>query len=1719
MTTTPGNTDERPTGGTDQNGGNGTGNRNGNSDQGRNSQQRNNRNNTGGRGNQNNDRRNQNNNNNNGTNFMKSFKGEVPDVDAVLGTSIEQREYSDRYNKFTKKILSYVSRDDAYKHPEDLRRLLEDGEDPIVLLQKRKPKAPTAKEQEDLTTLTMFQNKIKKFVEREEILDTNLFRLWNLIWGQLTPNLKQLIKREPDYKDARDDNKVVWLLTALRKSSANIDHTQNCYKSAITILKLLASVRQKKGESIDDMKRRFDGIYDTLPLVGLGDIFRQQDFADMASDGDLDAGEEGLKAMLLLLGGDHQKYKPLYKDLDNRMVLGDDQYPVTTAAAYDILCRFDTSGDGGKNRNPNQHPNGQPQGGGGTQNGNQNGNQNGTGRPPLASFSQVKEDYEINPAWVLLDTCSTVTSFHNPELLHDITDCDDGEDIVVIANGNGELRYKQFGTETLLGIPAFFEPTAIANILSMADVTDRFRVTMDTEKHGTVIFVHLSDGDPLRFEQCGSGLYYYDTSTNGKSNISKDKVVQYSLLSTVRDNKRQFSAEEMRAADKARRLQHVLDWPISADMKMYMNNRWITNCPLTSLDYSRADSVYGKAVPIIKSREVRGKPARHLVPARIPLPADLAAHHRTTAVHLDFIYVNGLPFFHTKSKPHDFLTIKRLPSRALTGVRAALTTVHQMYTSRGFIVSGFHGDNEFRPLEPHFAPVPFHITAANEHDGVIERSARTLKERARACTHSTPYRRVPNIMIQHLMERVIHFLIAFPTSTGISQERSPANLILGRPNLDYNNLTLAYGAYCQVYIGTTNTQRQRTVGAIALRPSNERGGHYFMSLMSGEVVHGYQWTELPIDDVVLARVDELAAADNAPYMNDGPIFEWRPGIPLPGDAPVAPPAGPPVDDPPAADAVGNDDNGHDDDDDDDDPTDFNYVPVPDDVLPADDDISLPGPDDAEVDALLADAARDFNLIEPPEPAAPVAPAIQGADPEPAPTVDPTPLPPPDSSSASDSDDDDTSHNSDDSSDDSSDPPYDGPTPSPAALARPTVTNTRPKRSNAGTGVERLKPSLRGKTYGTQLLNIQKRLETDKKYLRQLRTISVNAVFAQVVKEELTAEQQRTNTVPGGSGSKQMSAKRGIKLFGQAAIDALYKEYKQFFDLDVFEGIDPNTLTEEQKQRALDTINTIKQKRCGKVKGRTVGDGRKQRGYVSKEESSSPTPSLLALLTTMVIDAVEGRDVAIYDIPGAFLQSRFPDSKFVVAKFVGEYVDIMCSVNPSLRQYVTYENGVKVLYLRVLAGLYGCMESALLWYKLYTSVLKDMGFELNPYDQCVANRMVNGSQQTICFYVDDNKISHVDPEVNTEVIKRIEERFGKLDIWRGTKHDLLGMKVDFIGDGKVTIDLRDHIKEGIEAFGDDVSRKVSSPATKHLHSVNPNSAKLSAKQADTFHSVVSKMLWIAHRARPDIDPAISFLCTRVKSPTREDWYKLKRVMQWVNQTIDDIRVIGANDLSELFTWVDAAYAVHENMRSHTGGAMSFGWGLLHYLSAKQKLNTKSSTEAEIVGVSDYLPYTIWLRMFLECQGYYLTKNEVLQDNESAARMEKNGRMSCTGNSRHVDIRYFFTKDRVDKGEFTIQYCPTTQMLADYYTKPLQGSLFRAFRKVIMGWKPISYLQEYLSESKERVGDINCAKTDLKNQPYSYADITKKDLPQEDADDVVIGGTIEPTTNNDENNNVN
>jgi hypothetical protein len=173
------------------------------------------------------------------------------------------------------------------------------------------------------------------------------------------------------------------------------------------------------------------------------------------------------------------------------------------------------------------------------------------------------------------------------------------------------------------------------------------------------------------------------------------------------------------------------------------------------------------------------------------------------------------------------------------------------------------------------------------------------------------------------------------------------------------------------------------------------------------------------------------------------------------------------------------------------------------------------------------------------------------------------------------------------------------------------------------------------------------------------------------------------------------------------------------------------------------------------------------------------------------------------------------------------------------------------------------------------------------------------------------------------------------------------------------------------------------------------------------------------------------------------------LEYIKCNLDLHLTLGADDLNSICTWVDASYAVHPDMNSHTGGVMSMGTGGILCKSTKQKLNTKSSTESELIGATDYLPSTIWSKMFMEAQGYEITSNIFEQDNFIAIRLEKNGRASAVKQSRHIVIRYFFMKDQINCDGIRVQHCPTEQMLANFFTKPLQGNLFRRFRDVLMG----------------------------------------------------------------------
>jgi hypothetical protein len=334
-------------------------------------------------------------------------------------------------------------------------------------------------------------------------------------------------------------------------------------------------------------------------------------------------------------------------------------------------------------------------------------------------------------------------------------------------------------------------------------------------------------------------------------------------------------------------------------------------------------------------------------------------------------------------------------------------------------------------------------------------------------------------------------------------------------------------------------------------------------------------------------------------------------------------------------------------------------------------------------------------------------------------------------------------------------------------------------------------------------------------------------------------------------------------------------------------------------------------------------------------------------------------------------------------------------------------------------------------------------------------MINEYQCTILWHVDDLKISHIDAEVVTSIIRLLESEFGKeapLTQTRGKVHDYLGMTIDYSIPGKVKFTMIDYVKSMLDELPADMEGTVPTQASSYLFEVNDSAKKLSEELGNLFHHNTAKLLFLCKRARPDMQPATAFLCTRVKAPDIDDYKKLGRAMKYLRGTLHMPLILEADDMRIIKWSVDSSFAVHPDMKSHTGGSMTLGKGTIYGTSTRQKINTKSSTEAELVGVNDVLPQILWTRYFLEAQGYGVKDSIVYQDNKSTILLAENGKASSGRRTGHINIRYFFVQDRIASGEMKIEYCPTQEMVADFFTKPLQGSQFVKLRDQIMNANP-------------------------------------------------------------------
>ncbi len=275
----------------------------------------------------------------------------------------------------------------------------------------------------------------------------------------------------------------------------------------------------------------------------------------------------------------------------------------------------------------------------------------------------------------------------------------------------------------------------------------------------------------------------------------------------------------------------------------------------------------------------------------------------------------------------------------------------------------------------------------------------------------------------------------------------------------------------------------------------------------------------------------------------------------------------------------------------------------------------------------------------------------------------------------------------------------------------------------------------------------------------------------------------------------------------------------------------------------------------------------------KDDTSSPTVSSEAVLLTCILDANKNRDVTIVDIPNAFVLTIVEDEKYEILICIrGPLVDILVSIAPNVYGlYVTVgKKGKKQLLVQCLTALYGTMVASLPYYKKFVKSLKSKGFKLNPYYPYVANKQVIGEQLTVCFHMEDCKISHLTLKVVDKTKEWLQSEYknvfkdgnGQMKVHHSKTHKYLGMSLDFSHPNQCRVTMIDYVDEIVVAYDKamkDLSDGFNAVAKKKnvartsttpddLFIVDKDAEKLSEEGATAFHNLVAKTLYVCKRAR-------------------------------------------------------------------------------------------------------------------------------------------------------------------------------------------------------------------------------------------------------------------------------
>jgi len=463
---------------------------------------------------------------------------------------------------------------------------------------------------------------------------------------------------------------------------------------------------------------------------------------------------------------------------------------------------------------------------------------------------------------------------------------------------------------------------------------------------------------------------------------------------------------------------------------------------------------------------------------------------------------------------------------------------------------------------------------------------------------------------------------------------------------------------------------------------------------------------------------------------------------------------------------------------------------------------------------------------------------------------------------------------------------------------------------------------------------------------------------------------------------------------------------------------------------------------------------------SPEELHAYTVSLTSILIVIGLIAKYRLKKAQIDFTGAFLYAALDDKDKVYSLLTKEQTQAYLKVTQKGYDNVLSDGRMIV---HVEKALYGHPVSPKAWLDKISKDIISCGFIQLESDKCVFIGPNAASKLFILLYVDDIFIGYEDDN-DLKILKNMcNDKYGEYTIDDSNDNDYtyLHMNLHFNDlDGSVRIDQEDYFK--------DIMDKNLVPREYTSNYPHPNDLKVNLFEEDgskedqnKMLSVVMSLYWACKRTRPDLLFNVSYLATRCKHATNNDWKLLKLLLGYINKTITDgIRLCFTGDVcASLF--VDSSAQLYEDFRGHGGYVLTVGTsygGPVEVKSGKSKSNCRSTMEFELVELHLSLPALLWTRMFLTQLGFdQNSPSYIFEDNQAVLDIMVRGQVS-TGVSRYIESKFYYCRSLVKENIVRLIHCPTQIMIADIITKNLTGSLFEKIRSLLLNVNPVREVKE-------------------------------------------------------------